>query len=625
MKETSFIEQNKRKWARFEKLRANNSNDPDEVSQLFVEITEDLSYARTFYPRRSVRVYLNQLSQGVFTSLYRHRRQPLGSFTKYWTRTVPIEMYRARYILLTAFLFFALAAGIGIISQQYDNEFVRVILGDGYVEETEQRIANGNPMGVYGEMGQGEMFWLITINNIKVAFFVFAGGITFTVLSYFLLLYNGVMLGSFQWWFKLKGLMMTSFLTIWIHGAFEISSIVIAGAAGITVGNGLLFPKSYSRLQSLVFSAGRGLNIMLSLIPFFIVAGFLESYVTRHYQTIPDVVKAMIIFLSFAIIVLYYVVYPFIVAKKYPELIEVKEVPRYVPKRSIDWTKIRNVGEIFTDTFYLFLQNAGKISRLFFNSSFLIIAALISTIYLIEGFRFNFSSMSWHMHIGTLFGTGSDLIWYKFFGWPLALTLLIGVVNFAVHSRDSEASLSQFFKYMLKPFIWLYMFALMTFAILIFSNGLMLFLLAFVLPFLAMIPIIILKEKTNFFNAFSKCFTIGRAAYAESIGSILVFFLITIIFFFLLNNPMDTSILALLQEIVKQFTITTVDNYAIILNLVATITYVLFIFFMLSIVFVALQLLYHVGNEKQTAQGLYERMQHFGKRSKTVETNIDFE
>ncbi|MBK6524538.1 MAG: stage II sporulation protein M [Crocinitomicaceae bacterium] len=106
-----------------------------------------------------------------------------------------------------------------------------------------------------------------------------------------------------------------------MHGAFEISSIVIAGAAGITVGNGLIFPKSYTRLQSLVFSAKRGLVIMLSLIPFFIIAGFLESYVTRHYQSIPDVVKALTILVSFSIMILYYVVYPHFVAKRYPEKI----------------------------------------------------------------------------------------------------------------------------------------------------------------------------------------------------------------------------------------------------------------------------------------------------------------
>src|SRR5690606_17387758 len=148
MKETSFIKQNKKKWARFEKLAGQKNNDPDEVSKLFTEITEDLSYARTFYPRRSVRVYLNQLAQGVFTSLYRQRKQPLGSFTKFWKETVPLEMYRARYNLLVSFVFFSLAIVVGAISQHYDPDFVKLILGDIYVEETKARIAKGDPMGV---------------------------------------------------------------------------------------------------------------------------------------------------------------------------------------------------------------------------------------------------------------------------------------------------------------------------------------------------------------------------------------------------------------------------------------------------------------------------------------------
>ncbi|HCA83669.1 MAG TPA: stage II sporulation protein M, partial [Flavobacteriales bacterium] len=63
MKETSFIQQNKDKWKRFEELNRSGQADPEELSRLFVEITEDLSYARTFYPKRSVRVYLNYRSE----------------------------------------------------------------------------------------------------------------------------------------------------------------------------------------------------------------------------------------------------------------------------------------------------------------------------------------------------------------------------------------------------------------------------------------------------------------------------------------------------------------------------------------------------------------------------------
>jgi len=68
LKETKFIEQNKSKWDRFEKLYESTSNNPEELSELYMDITDDLSYAQTFYKRRTVRVYLNKLSQTV---LYR--------------------------------------------------------------------------------------------------------------------------------------------------------------------------------------------------------------------------------------------------------------------------------------------------------------------------------------------------------------------------------------------------------------------------------------------------------------------------------------------------------------------------------------------------------------------------
>ena len=54
MKETTFIDKNKEKWHEFEKLSRAKSTDPDKLSELFVELTEDLSYAKTFYPKRTV-------------------------------------------------------------------------------------------------------------------------------------------------------------------------------------------------------------------------------------------------------------------------------------------------------------------------------------------------------------------------------------------------------------------------------------------------------------------------------------------------------------------------------------------------------------------------------------------
>jgi uncharacterized membrane protein SpoIIM required for sporulation len=82
-----------------------------------------------------------------------------------------------------------------------------------------------------------------------------------------------------------------------LHGTIELSSIVIAAAAGFTMGNSLLFPGTYSRLESFKKGAVKGLKIVMGLVPFFILAGFIESFITR-YAFMPLSIKALIIGLS---------------------------------------------------------------------------------------------------------------------------------------------------------------------------------------------------------------------------------------------------------------------------------------------------------------------------------------
>lgn len=626
MKETDFVEQNKHKWHKFEKLSKQKNNDPDEVSELFTEITEDLSYARTFYPRRSVRVYLNQLAQGVFTKLYKQKKPKIGSFKKFWTEVVPLELYRSRYNMLSALIFFLIAIFIGVVSQHYDENFVKLILGDSYVSSTEARIENGDPMGIYGESGQVGMFFQITVNNIRVAFITFVLGILATLGSYFLLLKNGIMLGTFQYWFKTKGLLLTSFLTIWIHGAFEISAIVIAGGAGVTVGSGLLFPKSYTRLQSLVFSAKRGLLIMLSLIPVFIMAGFLESFVTRYYKEMSVALKMGIIFTSFALIILYYGVYPFIVAKKYPEKIKVKEVPRFIPDRKLEFYKIRNVGEFFSDSFYLFLTKIGQITSLFFKLVFPISMAIVAYLAVFKFYDFDFR-LSTDDQFSILLGMGRDFNSISLFLWPIVLSLLMGVGFFSIDKTYESKSLFNFLKFIAKPFIWIYLFSLMVFAMCVFIpiNFLVFVILILTAPILLLIPAYILIERQNFFKAFGNAFSFEKKSYADGIGNMFVFSIIGLIFFLILRNPLNISPLYLIDELLKDTLIINIEFYRVVINLVDMVIYVLFLSGMITLTSISAGLFYYSNTEKKQAKSLFERYKNFGKHSRIFETQADFE
>jgi len=207
------------------------------------------------------------------------------------------------------------AISIGTLSAANDAGFVRLILGDAYVNMTLDNINRGDPMAVYKTMSQGSMFFMITLNNIKVSFYAFTAGLVFSFGSGLVLLYNGVMLGAFHYLFYEAGLLGQSVRTIWIHGALEISAIVIAGGAGLVIGNSFLFPGTYTRLESFQRGARDGMKIVIGLVPLFVVAGFLEGFVTR-YTAMPLWLSLLIIGGSFTFIFWYVGLYPRYLAKQ---------------------------------------------------------------------------------------------------------------------------------------------------------------------------------------------------------------------------------------------------------------------------------------------------------------------
>ncbi|SDX86132.1 Uncharacterized membrane protein SpoIIM, required for sporulation [Lutibacter oricola] len=310
MREASFVKRNKKKWLLFENsLDKKEQISPDRLSDLYIEVTDDLSYAKTFYPNSNTVSYLNGVASKAHQKIYTTKKESKNRLVTFFKTEFPLEFAQYHKQLLIAFVTFLFFAIVGAYSVATNGDFVRVIMGDQYVNMTLENIAKGDPMAVYKQMGETNMFLAITINNIKVAMYAFLLGIFFSVGSLFIMMRNGVMLGSFLYFFYDKDLMWESSRTIWIHGTIEISVIIIAGCAGLVLGNGLLFPKTYSRLASFKKSFKAGLKIMLSTIPFFIVAGFLEGFVTRHTE-MPDWLAILIILSSLASIIYYYIIYP---------------------------------------------------------------------------------------------------------------------------------------------------------------------------------------------------------------------------------------------------------------------------------------------------------------------------
>ena len=327
MRRAAFVKANKDRWKEFDELVSGKKGkpDPDQLADLFIQVQDDLSFSSTHYPGTDTTQYLNLLASKIHLSIYKNKREGSSRFKSYWMKEVPLLFYKYRRHMLYSFLIFTISMAIGAISAANDDMFVRIIMGDEYVDMTLANIEEGDPMAVYSSSGRTDMFFGITLNNVMVSMIVFIWGGAmgkvplFLTLSFgtgLVLMYNGIMVGSFQYFFHTQNLLLESASTIWIHGTIEIASIIVAGAAGLVSGNAILFPGTYRRRDSFRRGAKDGLKIILGLVPLFILAGFIESFITRLFG-MPLILKLLIIGASLAFVLFYFIWYPRKIYKKY--------------------------------------------------------------------------------------------------------------------------------------------------------------------------------------------------------------------------------------------------------------------------------------------------------------------
>lgn len=309
MRERKFVEQNKDKWAQFEQDLRSNKKDPKLLRTRLLQISDDLSYARTFYRSRSVRIYLNGLGQQIYSQIYRNKINVAGSLGTFFKDEVPRILYFCRKEMLIAFLVLILSVAIGVFSSARDEGFAKSVLGERYVEMTLENIRSGNPMGVYQQQDQTSMFFSIAGNNLRVALMVFLSGLLASYGAMVIMARNGIMLGVFMYFFYSRNLASEFNLTVWMHGTIEILTLVVETAAGMLLGRGLVYPGTLSRAKAFSIWGKRGAMLFLSTVPFIVFAAFIESFLTR-YTGMPDLLKGLLIVLSLLFMLVYFVWYP---------------------------------------------------------------------------------------------------------------------------------------------------------------------------------------------------------------------------------------------------------------------------------------------------------------------------
>ncbi len=310
MREAVFINQNLDKWKQYEASIENASSvSPDELADIYTDLTTDLSFAQTHYPNSKVTEYLNGLALTIHNEIYSKRYSSREKIKKYWLHDIPLALYDARKEMRISLAVFSLFVLVGVVSTLINVDFARLILGDGYVDMTIENIKAGKPTDVYSGDPETLAFLEITLNNLMVDIKAFTWGIFTSIGTGLYMIANGVMLGVFLTFFAVYGVFGPSFLAVMQHGTIEISTMVIAGCAGIVMGNGWLFPGTYSRIESFKRSAKRGLKVLVSSMPLTVIAGFIEGFITRHTEA-PLSLRIGVLVVSALLIIWLYVVMP---------------------------------------------------------------------------------------------------------------------------------------------------------------------------------------------------------------------------------------------------------------------------------------------------------------------------
>src|SRR5579864_836272 len=257
-------------------LRQFDAEDIEALGREYRHVMSDLAIARRDFHDYQLTESLNRLAARAHLRLY---RAPSGSWKRlgrfFWTDFARRFRAARGYIGVSALLLFGPAV-LGYFAALLDPT-----LRDALVPEDLRRIMESGRTWTDIEPAlRGGMATVIFTNNIQVAFISFAGGVLFGVGTVYVLVNNGLMLGSLLGAAQYYGVAPLLWAFISAHGYLELTCIVIAGAAGLMLADALLRPGLLLRREALARAARRAVELVLGAAPVLVVAGLIEGFIS---------------------------------------------------------------------------------------------------------------------------------------------------------------------------------------------------------------------------------------------------------------------------------------------------------------------------------------------------------
>jgi uncharacterized membrane protein SpoIIM required for sporulation len=290
----NFIANRQMHWNELERLLARSAGnglrgfdaaDIEALGHEYRQVMSDLAIARRDFPEDQLTLQLNELAARAHLRLYRAPAPSWRGFGHFFWTDFARRFRSARsYLAVSALLLFGPAA------LAYVGALLDPTLRDALVPaQLRQVMESGRTWTDIEPALRPGMATLIFTNNIQVAFLCFAGGVLFGLGTTYALLTNGLMLGGVLGAAQFYGVAPLLWAFISPHGYLELTCIIIAGAAGLMLGDALLRPGLLQRREALARAARRAVELVGGAAPILVVAGMVEGFVSP--SELPIVLK----------------------------------------------------------------------------------------------------------------------------------------------------------------------------------------------------------------------------------------------------------------------------------------------------------------------------------------------
>ena len=279
---SEFIEKKQKSWDELEELlsqsRKADAHQLNRLGYLYRRITSDLAVARRDYPHDRCVIYLNELASRAHSTVYQTsplKRGTLGEFLRFGFPTVFRENL---YFIVASFLLFTLAFVGAYLSALNTPDFVETLVPEETLSHI-KKLGEGDWNDTPAE-NRNLLAAFVMTNNIRVAFLSFAWGIMFMVGTAYILVYNGIIIGAIAGLCHVNGVALALWSFVSPHGYIELTTIFIAGGAGMKLGYSLIAPTHLTRKQTLVNAAKTAIQLLGGCVFLLIIAGTIEGFVS---------------------------------------------------------------------------------------------------------------------------------------------------------------------------------------------------------------------------------------------------------------------------------------------------------------------------------------------------------